>query len=229
MVNDLVGDAIARCFRISTGIYGSDYKPQYYCPRSAEDVITALKGLLDDVTKNPRLIGLDIESNYVKEFGERMGDYWHRDYRVWCIGLSLDPYNAICIPFDPDPRLVEKFGLASIYSDPEIYELVAKIMQLNCVTHSTSDALGLGAKYQLFFKDMDDSMLIQYALDDTAGDLGLDDLAKFYSDEQGYKQREYSGHVANTVEELDWDDLVMYCCHDTDLERRLYFTLRSDA
>ena len=226
MANDLVENAISRCYRISYGLYGSSYQPKYFCPRTSEEVIACLEGLLETASFP---IGLDIESNFVKSFGERMGDYWHPDWKCLCIGFSASDYNAFCIPFDPDPYLIEKFGLTSIYTCPRILELVMEIMQLNCVTHSTSDALGLGAKYQLMFRDMDDSMLIQYAIDDTAGDLGLDDLCSFYCEDGPYKKTEYSGHVADTIDQLDWDDFTKYCCHDTDIERRLYFILRAKA
>jgi DNA polymerase I-like protein with 3'-5' exonuclease and polymerase domains len=226
MTNELIHEAIRRCYRISSGLYGIDYRPKYFCPKTSEEVVACLEELLSTANFP---IGLDIESNYVKEFGERMGDYWHPDWKCWCIGFSASDYEAFCIPFDPDPYLIEKFGLTSIYSCPNIFELVMEIMQLNCVTHSTSDALGLGVKYHLMFKDMDDSMLIQYAIDDTAGDLGLDDLARFHTEEGAYKKTEYSGHVAETIDQLDWDEFTSYCCHDTDIERRIYFILKEKA
>jgi DNA polymerase I-like protein with 3'-5' exonuclease and polymerase domains len=229
MRNELIQDAIYRAYRLSYDLYGKDYQPAYYCPRTAKDVVTSLEGILEELKTNPRICSVDIESNYVKEFGERMGDYWHKDYAVWCLGFSLDDYQAICIPFDPDERLITKFGLTSIFECPRILELVIEILSFNCVTHSTSDALGLGAKYKVLFKDMDDTLLIQYAIDDTAGDLGLDDLSRIHSEEGGYKKREYSGHVAATIDQLDWDDFTKYCCHDTDIERRFYFLFKAKA
>jgi len=225
--NTLIRDAIYRAYRLSYDLYGSDYKPSYATPTSGEDVILYLEALLGDLKENPRPCCIDVESMYVKEFGIKTFEYWHPDFRLWCVGFSIDDYQAITIPFDPDPYLIEKFNLCSIHTHPRIKELVTEILQLNCVTHSTSDALSFAAKYGIYFEDLDDSMLVQYAIDDTAGDLGVDDLAKFYTEEGGYKRKDFV--IPEKLADLDYFKLALYCCHDSDIERRIFFTLKKIA
>src|SRR6266436_7820138 len=163
----LVEDAIFRCFRICSGIYGSDYRPNYYKPLDREDTLLALETLLEDIKANPRIICQDIESMFVTEFGAKAKDPWHPEYRVWMVGLSIDDYQAITVPFDPDPYLIEKFGVTSIYEEPRILEIIMELASMNCLHHSTADAFSL-SRYGIRFSDLDDSMLIQYAIDDTA-------------------------------------------------------------
>ena len=226
MSRELVQQAIHRANRLTSGLYGSDYKPTYYLPRTAEDVVAALEALLLDVQENPRIIAQDVESCYCEEFGQKSLDVWHPEFRVWCIGYAVDDYQAFCIPFDPDPFLVERFGLASIRTSPRILELVRELGRLNTLHHSTYDARAL-SRYGVYFPDLDDSMLVNYAIDDTAGDNGVEDLARIHTEEGGYKKRDFT--PPKTVAELDWDKLANYCCHDTDIERRLFFILKEIA
>ena len=222
----LIKQAVHRAFRICNGLYGSDYKPNYSTPTSAEEVSMSLKSLLADLRANPRPCSVDIESMYCKEFGKKPLEVFHPEFHVWCIGFSIDDYQALCVPFDPHPYLIEKFNLCSIDSNPEILLLVNEICQLNCVTHSTIDALGL-AQYGIRFADLDDSLLVQYAIDDREGNLSVKDLAKFHTEEQNYKTTDYD--VPASMAECDFMKLMSYCCHDADIERRIFFILKEEA
>ena len=227
----LMIEACGRLFRLANGLFGKDYKPEYEKPRTAEDVIAALERYLGELNADQALgkrnvSAVDIESMYTREYGEKALDPWHEEFAVWSIGFSRADYKALAIPFDPHPRLIERFGLASIRTSPRIKELVQAILEHPCASHTQIDPRGLGAKYDIIFKDLEDSCLIVYASDDTAGQLSVDDLSHIHTEEGGYKD---SYIVPQTMEDLDWDKFMDYNCHDADIERRIYYTAKQEA
>jgi DNA polymerase I-like protein with 3'-5' exonuclease and polymerase domains/uracil-DNA glycosylase len=224
----MVKEAIVRCHRLATGLYGSDYKPRYLKPRTGEDIIEALESLLEYQRANPdNELALDIESMYCKEYGSKALDVFHPEFRIWSIGISWGDYCSVAFPFDPDPYLIEKFGLSSIHSHPRILELVQELAKFPNIHHSNFDALGLGIpRYGVRYPDLHDSMPLQYAIDDTAGSLKVEELAEIYTEDGDYKRKFES---PDSKEQLDWDIFMEYNCHDTDIERRIFFTLKEEA
>lgn len=226
MSKKLVEQAIHRAYRLATGAYGSGYKPTYIILKTRDEVLFGLEALLADVRENLRVISQDVESPWITERGAISLDPLHKDFRVWMNGISIDDYQSIVVPFDPDPDVAEQFGLTSITECPEILEMHREMARMNCLHHSTMDALSL-ARYGIQYTDLHDSMLVQYAIDDTAGDLGIDDLAKFYTEEGGFKNLHYPKAVPRA--EFQWDKLAMRCAYDADIERRIFFILKQQA
>lgn len=230
MSRELVQQAIHRAYRVASGLYGSEYIPDYMLCRTAEETVGVLLWLVRDLKANRRLYAQDVESTFCKSYGQKSLDVWHPEFKLWGIGFSADPYQAFFIPFDPDPILIEKFGLCSIHSHPQILELVKQLaLEHTTLHHSTIDARALWGRYGVEFRDLEDSILVNYAIDDTAGDNSIDDLSWFHTEEGGFKKAEYENDIPLTIHELDWDRYARRGCHDADIERRIYFTLKEKA
>lgn len=219
---------LGRVSRLIHGTYGQDYKPQYFYPRTREEIVTALQFILDDIPNaDEELVSADMESMYCKAFVKADAlDPWSLNFRMWSIGYSWDKYKAIAFPFDPDPYLAEKFGLANVSKDPEVLELLDKIHRKSCVTHTQIDAFAVG-KYGMKFHDLHDSLLVAYALnEEDQGMKDVDELSWRHTEEGGYKDKWES---PETIEEFDWDNFMEYNCHDSDIERRIFQKLRDQA
>lgn len=221
---------LLRAQRLATGTYGSDYKPQYLLPRKGEETIAMLEAILEEVKQQEHpLLSVDIESMYCKQFGCDSLDSWSPKFKMWTVGISWADYQAIAYPYDPDPVLMQKFGVESAIEHTRIRELTQQLLNFPCLTHTQFDAFGL-AKYNIHFsEELHDSLLVSYALDEeAAGQNGVDDLAWHHTEEGGYKEA-FKRAVPETVEEIDWEKFAEYNAHDADIERRIFFKLKEKA